>query len=302
MKKALSLILALVMLFSLLPQMAFMAHAEVAENRMAGKSISILGDSISTFAGVSNNTAYNSTLGGGWIYYNEGTLGVSRQDTWWQQTIDSLGMELLVNNSWSGSCVFTTRCETVGAYVDRCVQLHNTAGEEPDIIAVYLGTNDFCNFKSTLGTADAINYDTLIVESEDGYAYATPATAAEAYAIMLHKMMKRYPDAEIYCFTLLPQRNLSAANQLLLEQFNESIRAIADDFDVVLVDLYSDSGIKADAQFQSYIADNSLHPGPLGMDAITELFVKELLEQGTQESCTHAYEVEVTASTCTEKG
>lgn len=34
-------------------------------------------------------------------------------------------MELLVNNSWSGSCILHTRSNTVGAYVDRCVQLHD---------------------------------------------------------------------------------------------------------------------------------------------------------------------------------
>ena len=36
----------------------------------AGKKVSILGDSISTYVGVSNNTAYNSTIGGNALFYS----------------------------------------------------------------------------------------------------------------------------------------------------------------------------------------------------------------------------------------
>ena len=197
------------MLTGLLPQFTLPARAEETEaatNGLAGKTISILGDSISTYTGVSNNAAYNATLSGGEIYYTEGRWGVYQKDTWWQQAIDTLGLELTVNNSWSGSCIFNTRSGTVGAYVDRSVQLHNTKGKEPDMIAVYLGTNDFCNYKSTLGTSADIDYVSLITKTESAYTYATPTTAAEAYAIMLHKAAARYPDSEIYCFTLLPQR------------------------------------------------------------------------------------------------
>ena len=280
MKKALSLILALVMLTGLLPQFTLPARAEETEaatNGLAGKTISILGDSISTYTGVSNNAAYNATLSGGAIYYTEGRWGVYQEDTWWQQAIDTLGLELTVNNSWSGSCIFNTRSGTVGAYVDRSVQLHNTQGEEPDMIAVYLGTNDFCNYKSTLGTSADIDYVSLITETEDGYTYATPTTAAEAYAIMLHKAAVRYPDSEIYCFTLLPQR-ISNTNVELLEQFNQTLLEIAEHFGAYGVDLYHDSGIKNDGNFATYVADNSLHPGPAGMDAITGCFISSILE------------------------
>ena len=73
-----------------------------------GKRISILGDSISTFTRVSNNANSNSTIGINEVYYS-GQGGIARADTWWQQVIDVLDMELLVNNSWSGSCVFQPR-------------------------------------------------------------------------------------------------------------------------------------------------------------------------------------------------
>lgn len=273
MKKVLSLLLTLVILWEILP-----VSALTPENSpLKGKRISILGDSISTYTGISNDASVNPTLSGGAIYYTAGRYGVYQADTWWQQTIDRLGLDLTVNNSWSGSCVLNTRSGTVGAYIDRCVQLHNTAGEEPDIIAIYLGTNDFYSAKGTLGSADSIVYDTLIAENEGIYTYAQPNTSAEAYAIMLHKAMTRYPNAEVYCFTLLPEQGLSASHQALLEQFNQNIQSIAEHFGAYVVDLYNKSGIHADKDFQFYIADNFLHPGPAGMDAITGCFTSALL-------------------------
>ena len=133
-------------------------------------------------------------------------------------------MRLLVNNAWSGSCVFNTRSGTPGAYIDRCVQLHDdtgsNAGEEPDIIAIYLGTNDQNNAPGSLGTFDAIDFDTLITVSDGVYSYKTPTTTLEAYAISLHKIGQRYPDAEVYCMTLLPRLNSSSQPTA----FNEDLR------------------------------------------------------------------------------
>ena len=87
------------------------ATETAVDNPFRGKTISILGDSISTYAGVSNNTAYNSTIGKNAVYYRAdgSTLKVCLSDTWWQQAIDALDMKLLVNNSWSGSTVLHTR-------------------------------------------------------------------------------------------------------------------------------------------------------------------------------------------------
>ena len=301
MKKVISFILVICMVVSMLPVMTLAANSGTSgDNPYERKTISILGESISTFSGVSNNTSYNSTIGKNHVYYHGSNLGISLADTWWQQLIDELGMELCVNNSWSGSCIYTYRSETDGAYVSRAQQLHNDhTGEEPDVIVVYLGTNDFCNFKNTLGTAESIDYTSLIRKDGDGFAYAEPTTASEAYAVMLHKILIRYPNATVYCLTLLPQ-HLSAANQALLEQFNASISAIAEHFDVPVVDLYADSGIKVDENFVTYIADNSLHPGPIGMDAITET-IKQVMLKNIPDHV-HSFIQEITAPTCTAEG
>ena len=244
---------------------------------LKGKTLSILGDSISTFAGVSNNTSHNATIGNNLVYYSNGFLNVYQQDTWWQQALNILDMDLLVNNSYSGSCIFQPLHGANGAYIDRCTQLHNAKGKTPDLIAIFMGTNDFGNFKDKLGSAADINYETLILTIGSNRVYSTPKTAAEAYAIMLHKAMTRYPDAEVYCFTLLPER-VSDADVALLEQFNQTIIDIATHFGAYVVDLYRDSGVKYDDNFAFYVADNELHPGPAGMDAITNCFISSILE------------------------
>lgn len=237
------------------------------QNPFAGKTVSILGDSISTYANVSNNAAYNSTLSGGAIFYSVGRYGVHQQDTWWQQMIDAWGMELCVNNSWSGSAVLNTRSGTVGAYIDRCVQLHNNAGEEPDVIFVYLGTNDFTDLNSNaakMGSFESIRYDNLIEKVDGIFHYATPTTVCEAYAIMLHKMSVRYPDAEIYCMSLLARK--SGAQP---DAFNADLAQIAAYAGCKTVDLYS---LLTAANFDNYMGD-TLHPNPDGMDLISRAVI-----------------------------
>jgi len=252
------------------------------EKDFSGKTISILGDSISTFVGVSNDKTANSTIGSNAVYYSSGTLGVTRADTWWQQTSDALGLKLLVNNSWSGSCVLHSRSGTVGAYADRCEQLHNdTTGEEPDIIAVFLGTNDFSYYQSALGTAE-IDYDSLITASGDGiYTYGSPATTCEAYAIMLHKMTHRYPDAQIYCMTLTarrdPDKEDSYADVGQPTSFNAELKKIITYFGCTAVDLEKCGIDKEAAVFDTYMGDGRVHPNAAGMDRITEALVSAML-------------------------
>ena len=279
MKKAVSFILSMCILLGLISGITFPTLA-VEENPFQGKTLSILGDSISTYSNCSNGTAAgttNSTIANGAIYYPRSGFDVTTDSTWWKQAADQLGMEVLVNNSWSGSCLLNTRSGTVGAYVDRCVQLHDdtgeNAGQQPDVIAVFLGTNDYYTYPQTLGSFDSIRFDSLIVEADGGTTYSQPATSMEAYAIILHKIMQAYPKAEVYCFTLLPRVN--STNQPTA--FNRDLAKLAEKYGARIVDLYN-CGIPADTQgFYMFMGDN-LHPHNAGMDAITNAFVSSLLK------------------------
>ena len=294
MKRTLSFLLTLLMLVTSLPLNAFLALAEgivaeeaeeeAAAESLQGKTISILGASISTYAGTSNDKAAettNSTIGGNAKYYPSTTVtDVGLEDTWWMQATDDLGLRLLVNNSWSGSSLLHTRNGTVGAYVDRCVQLHDdtgeNAGEEPDIIAIQMGTNDYQYYKDTLGTAD-IDYASLIAENADGvYTYAEPQTSLEAAAIVLHKISVRYPNAEVYYLNLSKRVDITESTKGILEQFNADLALVCSQFGANVVDIYG-SAITVEA-FDTFIGDGRVHPNKLGMDAYTEAFKKAVLE------------------------
>ena len=67
---------------------------------MQKKRISILGDSVSTFAGYTPDGAlfYDS--------WRQGEAGVTGpDDTWWMQVIQGVGGVLGINNSYAGSTV-----------------------------------------------------------------------------------------------------------------------------------------------------------------------------------------------------
>ena len=292
-KRIISLMLALVMLCGMMPMTA-LATEETTEvqNPFAGKKVSILSASTATYEGVSNNTAANSTIGNNDVYYTEGRHGVYLKDTWWQQVIDALGMELLVNNSWSGSCVFQPRmgAASVG-YGDRAVNLHNDhTGEEPDIILIQLGGNDFAYYKDTFGKATDFDYTALIKDNGDGtFTYAEPNTTCEAFAIMLHKIHNRYQEAEIYYLTSYAKRDPDYTGDSYPgtgqpTEYNAELIKVVQYFGLEVIDL-EDCIPKEAELFDLYMADKRAHPNALGMDRITNKVLSGLL--GTETEIRH---------------
>lgn len=105
------------------------------------KLFSVFGDSISTLDGYSEPDDA--------VFYDglrrlEANI-LSPDDTWWGQVIRQLGGELLVNNSFSGSMVTKHRnCmfPSYGCSDERTAALGRD-GLLPDVIMVYMGTNDW---------------------------------------------------------------------------------------------------------------------------------------------------------------
>ena len=223
---------------------------------LSGKNFSVLGDSISTFAGYSNNAATtNSTIGSNAVYYNGNNIITNVNDTWWMQAVNETGMNLLVNNAWSGDTI-ASRGKT------RAMQLHDdtgsNAGTTPDIIAVYIGINDMKNGSTV--SAFETNYQTMI-----------------------SNMRTTYPNADIFVLTHVPYYFSSATVQSMtndqLEQFNNVIRNIANQTtNCFVVDYFADSGITQD-NFRTYMGDAGLHPNALGMDKITETLINAFEER-----------------------
>ena len=290
MKKLLSLVLILGIFVSVLAPVTSAQEEIISQKEpltFENKTISILGDSICTFENYSSGTAAetsNSTIKNNRDYYKPGRFDVTVNDTWWMQAAKRLGARILVNNSFSNTTIFSpfSNGNELG-YLSRPYNLHDdtgeNAGEEPDIIVVYMGTNDMSYHKSRLGSHSELNYDDLISSVNDDFAYRKPQTSAEAYAIMLHKITTTYENAEVYCFTTLPRYFESASDRRLLENFNKTIEKIADDFNCYTVDLYNDSGLTCEtSNLNRYLYEGYIHPNKKGMDAIENAFISALYE------------------------
>lgn len=260
-------------------------NENMANSPFAGKKVSILGDSISTFDGVTNNPDINPTLEGYLLYYTPTrpeTPDLERGETWWQQVIDALGMELCVNNAFSGSRIRTDfRAEGNAGFKTRCQQLHNAKGEEPDIILVYLGTNDFTRDYPNIGTVEALDYAKAEAAAKAGSIQAE--TVYEAYAMMLYKITQRYPKAKLYCMTIMPRRVHPVPGREDYSRYgqptayNAGLRSIAEHLGCTVIDL-EHCGIPNDGpEYDYYIADQGLHPGKNGMEMIAKTVIRTML-------------------------
>lgn len=134
--------------------------------------VSILGDSYSTFEGwvpEGNHIWYAPTRGNDVKQVGQ---------TWWHQLIEDNGLELELNNSFSGATICNTGYQG-DDYTDRSFLSRSTSlGENPDLIFVFGGTNDDWAH-SPLGEADG----------NDMYAVRPAAKA------MFKNIKTTYPDA-----------------------------------------------------------------------------------------------------------
>ncbi len=221
---------------------------------LEGLKISFLGDSITTYDGYSNSARYNSTLVKNSKYYPSSDANndlSSVRDTYWYQTIQELSLELCVNNSCDASRVSNTRTDSIPSGLSRAQELHSTTAE-PDIIVVYIGTNDIANGVSL-------------------------EVFTEAYDQMISDITERYDTADVYVCTLLPEKRYN--DDALLCSFNDAIKNVAEDYNCNVVDFYSDSGITW-SNYTKYTIDK-LHPNAAGMDKLTECLV-EAIKKGTK--------------------
>ena len=255
--------------------------AMINKSVLAGKTISIYGDSISTFKGYIPS--------GNVTWYTGSNCGVSSvNDTWWKKLIDALGLTLLVNNSWSGRLVSshadTWEGRTTNAgYKQANVDVLASGETKPDIIVILMGINDFNN-EAPLGNYDgsATNMDVSMSGSTLNVTHSTTtlptdaSTFTNAYAIMLDRVMTTYPLAQVYCCTLVnddhnppsvfPEVN---GNGVALSTWNEAIRKLARAFGAKIID-FDQCGI-THYNLETYIGDfgdygvgDGVHPNAAG--------------------------------------
>ena len=232
------------------------------ENKYFGKQFSVLGDSISTLDGF-NPKGYKVFYAGD----NCVKSGVVKAtDTWWDKVIGFFGGELLVNNSWSGSRVTKLKDKEQlfpsGCSDERTAALHINA-VKPDVILVYLGTNDWA-FGAKTGN------ETRIL-GEDSNEFFD-----EAYDRMLKKLKSNYPESEIWCCTLC-ETHISKRPDFQfphkyagthIEEYNEIIRDVVRCNGCRLIDLY-DYKI-------AYDSIDGSHPTNVGMNTIATMVIRSI--------------------------
>jgi hypothetical protein len=205
----------------------------------AKPSVSILGDSYSTFEGYLTPDTMD-------IWYFENKQDPRRTDvksvgeTWWMQLIKKKNWKLELNNSWSGSTI----CYT--GYGDEDYRLRSfitrvPALGSPDIILIFGGTND------SWSNAPIGEYKYADWRRADLY------TFRPAMACMLHKIKERYPTADVYFIS----------NDGLKPEITESMAQICKHYDVPMIQLEN-------------ISKTAGHPNVKGMTQIAEQLNKAI--------------------------
>lgn len=231
--------------------------------RYKGKKISVIGDSISTLEG-HNPENYK-------VFYTKEKCALagigSAGDTWWGLLAKRLGCEVLVNNSFSGSRV-TKLPDRDGLFPSGCSDertssLHKNE-TQPDIVIVYLGTNDW--------------YNGVSLEHKHGIQRLLDQSFSHAYNNMLDKIRTNYPSAEIWCCTLCPSDVKNESGQFPFEKmgvhmktYGDIIKDIAAKNNYRVIDLYSYGCF--------YSTVDGYHPDCEGMKSLADMAVSELTDK-----------------------
>ncbi len=216
----------------------------------SGKLFSILGDSVSTLEGYSQPKDAE--------YYSGVHKLVSEvykpEHTWWGKVINSLNGTLLVNNSISGSMVCKHSLSAFPSHScsDERTSSLSDGDKTPDIIMVYMGTNDWGHGMSP--------YEK---NGENGL-----TIFSVAYNTMLKKLKENYPKAEIWCFTLAVSGYKNGKEIKFpyefggyhIEEYCNVIRNCANENNCRIIDLYKFA--------EPFDTVDCFHPNASGMEKI----------------------------------
>lgn len=162
-----------------------------AQSSLLNKKISILGDSISTFAGWTPEGNRNR--------YPQDNLITDVNLTWWKKLIDSNGALLGVNDSWAGTR-FSNNSPTDTGDVgpNRCMsstfRINRLGGNgAPDYIFIFGGTNDL-HFNEPIGAWEPDDPQNL---TEAEINALTNNTIASALKATILKCQFKYKNAKI---------------------------------------------------------------------------------------------------------
>ena len=242
---------------------------------LMGKTVSVIGDSISTFADYLADSTY--------LKYFPKYDVTSVEQTWWKLMLNKSGMVLHKNCSYSGSYVTGSSTSTTDASAGCSTKRINDLaknGVAPDIVICFIGINNLQT--STAGT-ELGNWKGGTLPSE-----GTINTFSEAYALMVSKILKKYPKTEVFLCTLLDTNKDGWDNDgtsfptnkdsRTLKDYNDMIRFIAEAFGVNVIDIHA-CGVNW-FNLGTFTADG-LHPNAEGMKQIAKKMLAEISAKST---------------------
>lgn len=242
---------------------------------LIGKKLSLLGDSISAYAGTIPE--------GNDVYYTGNNSGVSDYtQMWWSVLCRKTGMIPCVINGWSGSGVTQL---TDSAHVNkvpmsdtsRCQALH-TNEAYPDVILIAGGVNDY-------------SYAQQASQKPSGWEGKTAPINGnsfdETYAVMIKNIQTAYPNAVVIClstwFTMRGTDNgytLLNGEGLTQTDYDEAIERVAKYMRVPYINVER-CGFSRSNFYPTYAEDSSsipTHPNARGQRVMGE-YLADILPQ-----------------------
>lgn len=211
-----------------------------------GKTISVMGDSISTIK--------DKIPGGNALYYDNTTgKEMTFERNYWGDIITRFGAAEGIDEAWSGSTIGSRSYSM--ADKSRIDNLDNNG--TPDVILYYGGSNP----DSSVGTFDPNADYAKTVDWAQSY-----SDTASAYAASLQRMKETYPDAEIIAIIPYYEQNNIPKQAEVIEQ-------IVKHYDITTIDL-------RELRNQEGISpNNALHPNMDGHSQIAAYICQQLYEQ-----------------------
>lgn len=211
-----------------------------------GKTISVMGDSISTIK--------DKIPSGNALYYDNTTgKEMTFERNYWGDIITRFGAVEGIDEAWSGSTIGSKAASM--ASKDRINKLDDNG--TPDVILYYGGSNP----DSSVGTFDPNADYAKTVDWAQSY-----SDTASAYAASLQRMKVTYPGAEIIAIIPYYEQNNIPKQAEVIEQ-------IAKHYDITTIDL-------RELRKQEDISPkNELHPNMDGHSQIAAYICQQLYEQ-----------------------
>ena len=234
-----------------------------------GKYISIIGDSISALQGTIPD--------GNLAYYTRNNYGIQTpEDMWWGIVANTLGMTILINNSWSGSRVcdpnYAEGDAIPASYPARCQALDDGT-HNPDYVIIAMGVNDY-SYNSLIGDWDG---KTMPVDDVD---------FTQSYALMINRINSKYPNAKIFCLSpWFVQRGQdkginyanSQAAHLTESKYGDAIRKLCEMLGAIYIDSYV--GFNRYNYYPTYCEDSAetpTHPNKAGQAVMGKVIAEKI--------------------------